>query len=60
MFKILGIVVALYTGYAVFKGEVYAKSGVKGRTVLKEESPEYFWIVIAIYTGLSIALITVF
>ncbi|MGB7930687.1 MAG: hypothetical protein WCH04_00425 [Gammaproteobacteria bacterium] len=60
MFKLLGILVGLYTLYAAINGEVYAKSGAWGRTVLRVKSPEYFWVVIAIYAGLSIALITVF
>ena len=60
MFKILGIVVALYTAYAVINGEVYAKSGPWGRTVSRVDSPRYFWTVIVIYAGLSVALLTVF
>ena len=60
MFKVLGIVVALYTAYAVINGEVYAKSGPWGRTVSRVESPQYFWAVIVIYAGLSAALLTVF
>lgn len=42
------------------RGEVYAKSGVRGRVVSRADSPEYFWVVIVIYAGLSVALITVF
>ena len=60
MFKMLGILVALYTAYAVIEGRVYAKSGPWGRTVSRMDSPEYFWVVIAIYTGLSIALVFIF
>lgn len=60
IFQILGILVALYTAYAVFKGQVYAKSGAWGRTVSRIDTPAYFWVVIAIYAGLSVALITVF
>lgn len=60
MFKALGVVVALYAVYAAVKGEVYAKAGPSGRVVSRADSPEYFWVVIAIYAGLSIALITVF
>ena len=56
----LGVLVALYTTYAAIKGEVYAKSGPWGRTVSRVDSPEYFWVVIVIYAGLSVALITVF
>ncbi len=60
MFKVLGFLVGLYTLYAAVTGEVHAKSGAWGRTVSRAESPEYFWVVIAIYAGLALALITVF
>jgi hypothetical protein len=60
MFKTLGIFVAFYTIYAAYTGEVYVKSDATGRTVSRDDSPEYFWVVIAIYTGLSAALILVF
>ena len=60
MFKALGFILAIYTVYAAFTGEVYAKSGASGRTVSKEESPTYFWVVIGIYAALSVALVTVF
>lgn len=57
MFKILGIVLAIYTVSAAVAGEVYAKSGASGRTVSKHDSPKYFWVVIGIYTALSVALV---
>ena len=60
MFKMLGVLVGLYTLYAAINGEVYAKSDAGGRIVSRVASPEYFWVVIAIYAGLSVALITVF
>ena len=60
MFKMLGILVGLYTLYAAMNGKVYAKSGAWGRTVSRVDSPEYFWVVIAIYVGLSVALIAIF
>lgn len=60
MFKALGLLVALYTLYAVVKGEVYAKSGGWGKTVSRAEAPEYFWVVIAIYAALALALATIF
>ena len=60
MFRLLGALLALYTTYAAISGAVFAKSGVSGRTVLKTESPGYFWVVIVIYAALSVALITVF
>ena len=60
MFKMLGVLVGLYTLYAAMNGKVYAKSGAWGRTVSRVDSPEYFWVVIAIYAGLSVALIAIF
>ena len=60
VFKILGALLGLYTLYAALKGEVYAKRGASGRVVSRADSPEYFWVIIAIYTGLSLALVTIF
>jgi hypothetical protein len=60
MFKFLGAALAVYVCYAAVSGSVYAKSGISGRRVLREESPGYFWVVIAIYVGLSLALVLVF
>jgi len=60
MFKALGIVVAAYTLWAAVGGKVYAKDGWSGRYIVKAEEPRYFWTVIAIYAGLSVALLTVF
>jgi hypothetical protein len=60
MFKALGILVCFYTAHAAASGQVYAKSGAWGRMVLRQNSPEYFWVVIFIYACLGIALITVF
>jgi hypothetical protein len=60
MFKLLGILVGLYTIYSAATGRVYAKSGPGGRTVLRDESPRYFWVVIAVYAGLSGALFFLF
>jgi len=54
------VLLALYTGYAVVSGEVLAKSGPWARTVSRADSPGDFWVVIAIYAGLSLALILVF
>jgi hypothetical protein len=60
IFKILGLLVGLYTVYAALNGEVFARSGAWGRTVLRSKSPGYFWVVITIYALLSIALLTIF
>jgi hypothetical protein len=60
MFKFLGALLAAYVCYCVYTGRVVAKAGPGSREVLREESPRYFWTIIVIYAGLSIALITVF
>lgn len=60
MFKSLGILVAVYVVYAVWRGEVFARSGIWGRTVMRQDSPRYFWVVIAIYSLLGLALLTIF
>ena len=60
MFKVLGVMLAIYTTYAAFRGEVYARSGRAGRAIDRTQEPRYFWVVIAIYFGLSVALLTVF
>lgn len=60
MFRLLGVVVALYTVYAVMRGEVRAKDGPGGRTVSRVKAPEYFWMVIVTYAALSVALLTIF
>lgn len=60
MFKGLGVLVILYALYAVYTGEVYAKSGPGGKVFARREFPKYFWVIIVIYLGLGVALITVF
>jgi hypothetical protein len=60
MFKLLGVLVIVYTIYAGTRGEVFAKSGPWGRLVSRDASPRYFWTIIVIYTGLGIALLTIF
>jgi len=60
VFQTLGALLGLYTLYAAISGKVYAKSGPWGRTVAREQSPTYFWVVIAIYAGVALALAAVF
>ena len=57
MFKLLGALLACYVAYAVLSGEVLAKAGAGSRSVQRSESPAYFWLVVFIYAGLSLALI---
>lgn len=60
LWQALGGAVGLYTLYAAIRGRVFAKQGPWGRTIERAESPGYFWAVIAVYAGLSVALFTVF
>lgn len=60
MFRALGILVLLYVCHALATGEVFAKKGVRGSMVSREENPGYFAAVIAVYIILGIALLTVF
>lgn len=60
MFDILGIATGFYTLAAAVTGKVWARSGPGARLVTRDEAPHYFWVVITIYAGLSIALITYF
>ena len=60
MFKVLGALLAVYTAFAIFRGEVIAKSGPSGRTVERTSSPGYFWVVISIYLVLAVLLMTIF
>lgn len=60
LFKILGILLAVYVCYSIVAGRVLAKAGPRAREVRRDESPRYFWVVIAIYACLSIALVTIF
>lgn len=60
MFALLGIGVLAYVAYALATGEVYAKSGWRGRRVTHADSPGYFAAVIVIYALLGVALLAVF
>lgn len=60
MFKLLGAVLALYVLYAVYVGRVYVKHGPGGRAVWRDEEPRYFWVCVATYAGLTLALFTIF
>ncbi len=60
MFDAIGFGLALYTGYAAWAGEVWAKAGPGARLVERSASPAYFWTVIAIYAGLAVALVVWF
>ena len=60
MFKLLGILVALYVVYALSTGQVYARRGLWGAQVKRSENSLYYWAVVTVYGGLSVALFLVF
>jgi hypothetical protein len=60
MFKLLGVLVLAYAGYAVAAGEVYAKAGWAGRVVARTNCAADFWTIVTIYACLGVALLTVF
>lgn len=60
MFKLIGALLAIYTLYAAADGNIHAKSGIRMRTIAREESPVYFWTVVCIYGVLSLLLVTYF
>jgi len=60
MFKVLGILLTAYVGYALYAGRAYAKSGVGGRSFRRSEEPFGYWSAVAVYALLAAALITVF
>ena len=60
MFILIGIVVGLYTAYAAVTGSVYARRGIGGALVLRDESPVSFWATIVCYALLSLALMIIF
>jgi hypothetical protein len=60
LFDLLGVLLAIYTGYAAVTGSVFIRHRGWGRTVLRAEETGYFWTVIAIYGALSVALIAYF
>ncbi len=60
LFRALGLLLAGYIVLALLNGEVYAKSGIWGRTFTRAEEPVRYWSAIASYTLLSLALIFFF
>lgn len=60
IFQILGMCVAGYVAYSFMAGEVYAKSGVWGRTFRRDAEPWRYWGAIISYSALALALIFLF
>lgn len=60
LFDLLGVCLALYTLHAAFTGSVYAKHRAWGRVVSRADEAGYFWVIIALYAGLSALLVVYF
>lgn len=60
LFDLLGVALAIYTALSVARGHVFARAGLWGRSVMRTEEPQQFWMIIVVYAGLSLALIFVF
>jgi hypothetical protein len=60
VFKMLGVLVALYVAYALTVGKVYARRGPWGVIWTRTEAPFWYWSTIVIYGVLSAALFFVF
>lgn len=60
VFTLLGIALACYVAWALGRGEIAARSGIRLRSVRRSESPRQFWFVAGCYLLLALALIFVF
>lgn len=60
LFQTLGVLLALYVAYAIATGSVVVKDRWKSKRVQRDDTPREFWICIAIYAGLTVALLFVF
>jgi hypothetical protein len=54
----IGILVLLYIVYALAQGEVWAKDRWTGKRVYRDQSPVYYWFMIAVYTALGVMLLS--
>ena len=59
-FKLLGILIFIYSAFSLWTGEVMAKDKVSMRTILRSEQPGYFMAVIACYMLLAAACFFIF
>jgi len=56
VFRLLGILLALYVVRCLSTGEVFAKSGPWGKTCRREEDTFEYWGAIVVYVGIVLAL----
>lgn len=60
LFQTFGVLLALYVAYAIATGSVVVKDRWKSKRVSRDEAPREFWICIAIYAALTLALLFIF
>jgi len=60
MFKILGVLLAIYIVHCLTTGAVFAKRGPWGRTFRRDENAFGYWGAIGSYVVLALALLLFF
>lgn len=60
IFKMLGVGIGFYVIHSLYTGEVYAASGMSGRTFYRDQDPVGYWSAIVSYSLLVLGLIFVF
>jgi hypothetical protein len=60
IFRLLAVLVACYVAFGLVTGEVYAKSGVWGRSFRRDEGGLGYWSAIGAYALLALMLGFVF
>lgn len=60
MFRVLGLLLMPYVGWAVLRGTIHAKRAACGETIARDAEPQRSWTVVAVHAGLARALPFVF
>ena len=60
LIQIIGVAVGAYAIYAASVGRALGGANISPRFVSRSIEPAYFWVLVAIYAGLSMALIFLF
>lgn len=56
LFQIGGLALLCYVIRSYMIGDVYARSGIGGRSFRRDEEPFHYWFILASYTLLAIAM----
>ena len=60
LFKLLGLLLVCYVVQTLMTGKVFAKSGVWGKTFIRDEAPFSYWSAVVVYALLSVFLLVWF